>query len=354
MKKLTITSLVLALVLTLSVVALGAPTPQNPVTLKVSYNAPETLSTDVVQWEQEHGMGVIFKNIVEAGTGGAIKVELYPNSQLGDNVVSIDMTMSGSMEAVIGTGVLPSVYPKFEVISIPYLFKSPEIAWWVFDNSQYWVDLKEDLRQSTGLRLLAMGQNGVRHFTHKSKFMKTPADLKGEKIRVMESPIFVRMMQAFGANPVPIAWTEVYTSLQTGVVSGHENPVSVIAANNIHEVQDYLTLDGHLWSEDFFVISDEFYSSLPRDMQIVIEQAARQAEVVNRGIESIHSNGPGLSKLVRDGMKVYTPTMEEKEEFAKIAQPAVLEYLEGKIGKDAVQGILDAVVEAEAALGYTQ
>jgi tripartite ATP-independent transporter DctP family solute receptor len=352
MKKIVISSLVIALVLGLSTMVFAAPTPENPVVLRISYNAPEMLNTDVVQWEQEHGLGVIFKNIVESGTGGAIRVELYPNSQLGDNVASIDMTMSGAIEAVIGTGVLPSIYPRFEVISIPYLFKSPEIAWWVFDNSQYWADLKEDLRKTTGLRLLAMGQNGVRHFTHRSKFIKTPDDLRGEKIRVMESPIFVRMMQSFGANPVPIAWTEVYTSLQTGVVAGHENPISVIAANNIHEVQDYLTLDGHLWSEDFMVISDAFYSSLPREMQVIIEQAARQAEVVNRGIETIHSNGPGLSKLIRDGMKVYTPTMEEKEAFARIAQPAVIEYLEDKIGKEPVQGMLDAVAEAERALGY--
>ncbi|NMB17807.1 MAG: DctP family TRAP transporter solute-binding subunit [Firmicutes bacterium] len=344
---LTVSMLIMA-----SVTVMGAPTPQNPAVLKISYNAPELLTTDVVQWEQEHGMGVIFKNLVESGTGGAIKVELYPSSQLGDNVTSIEMVMSGSIEGVIGTGVLPSFYPKFEVISIPYLFKSPEIAWWVFDNTEYWAELEEDLRQTTGLRLLAMGQNGVRHFTHKSKFIKTPADLKGEKMRVMQSPIFVKMMQAFGANPVPIAWTEVYTSLQTGVVDGHENPVSVIAANNIHEVQSYLTLDGHLWSEDFFVISDKLYSSLPTDMQVILKQAAKQAEVVNRGIETIHSTGPGLSKLIREGMKVYTPTMEEKAQFAEVAQPAVIEYLEEKVGKEAVQGMLDAVVEAETALGY--
>lgn len=352
MKKLLLTLLVVCVGLAFSVSAMAAPTPQNPVILKVSYNAPETLNTDVVQWEQEHGLGVIFKNIVEAGTDGAIKVELYPNSQLGDNRSSVELAMSGGVEAVIGTGVLPGFYPQFEVINIPYLFKSAEIAWHVFDNSQYWADLREDLRKTTGLRLLAMGQNGVRHFTHNSKFIKTPEDLRGEKIRVMESPIFVTMMQAFGANPVPITWNELYTSLQTGVVNGQENPVSVIAANNLHEVQKYLTLDGHTWSEDFFVISDSFYSSLPRDMQIVIEQAARQAEVVNRAVETIHSTGPGLSKLIREGMNVYSPTMAEKQAFADVSQPAVIKYLEGKLGAEAVQGMLNAVVEAEEALGY--
>lgn len=353
-KRITFISMIaLCLILVASMVGLAAaPTPENPAVLRLTYNAPESLDTKVVQWEQEHGMALIFKNIVESGTSGAVKVELYPNAQLGDNKAAAEMVMNGAIEASIETGVLPGFYPQFEVINIPYLFKSPEIAWYVFDKSEYWANLKEDMRKKTGLRLLAMGQNGVRHFTHSKKFIKTPADLKGEKIRVMQSPIFVKMMEAFEANPVPISFSELYTSLQTGVVNGEENPVSVIAANNLHEVQDYLTMDGHLWSEDGFIINDSFFSSLPEEFQDVIMQAARQAEVTNRGIETIHSNGPGIEKLIGDGMKVYVPTMKEKQAFADVAQPAVVEYLQEKFGEEVVSGMLEAVDEAEKVLGY--
>ena len=297
-------------------------------------------------------MGYIFKNIVESSSNGAIKVELYPNSQLGDNKASMEMVMDGSLEACIETGVIPGIYPEFQVISIPYLFKSPEIAWYVFDNSKYWADLKKDFTAKTGMRLLSMGQNGVRHFSHSSKVFKTPADLKGEKIRVMQSPIFVKMMEAFGANAVPMAWSELYTSLQTGVVSGQENPISVVVANNLQEVQQYITLDGHLWSEDGFLMNEAFFQSLPKVFQDIILQAARQAEATNRGIETIHSNGPGFEKLVNEGINIYVPSMSEKQAFADVAQPPVVEYLKEEIGDSAVDGMLNAVKDAEAALGY--
>ena len=353
MKRLTgLLILILGLMLVASSAFAADPTPQKPAVIRISYNAVELMNSKIVQWEPEHGMGTIFKNIVESSTDGAIKVELYPNAQLGDNKASYEMIRSGLLEAAIGTGVLPIFFPEFEVISIPYLFKSPEIAWHVFDNSSYWKGFMERFRQRTGMRLLAMGQNGVRNFTHKTKFIKSPADLRGEKIRVMQSPIFVEMMKSFGANAVPIAWSELYTALQTGVVNGQENPISVILGGSLYEVQKYMTMDAHLWSEDSLVINEKFYSSLPKDMQNIIRQAAKIAETTNRGIETIHSMGPGLETLKERGMVVYVPTDKEKEAFAKIAQPAVVKYLEGKIGKDPVQGILKAVDEAERALGY--
>lgn len=346
--------LALGLALVSSVVSAQTinPTPQKPAVIRISYNAVELMGSKIVQWEPEHAMGTIFKNMVETASDGAIKVELYPNAQLGDNKASYEMLRAGNIEGVIATGVLPIFFPEFEVISIPYLFKSPEVAWYVFDNTKYWKDLGERLRQKTGMRLLAMGQNGVRNFTHKDKFIKTPADLKGEKIRVMQSPIFVNMMQAFGANAVPIAWSELYSALQTGVVKGQENPISVIIGGSLFEVQKYMTMDAHLWSEDSFVINDKFYSSLPKQYQNIIKQAAKVAETTNRGVETIHSMGPGLELLKEKGMKVYVPTDAEKEAFAKVAQPAVRKYLEEKLGKAPVQGIVDAVSEAEKALGY--
>ncbi len=328
------------------------PTPQKPAVIRISYNAVELMNSKIVQWEPEHGMGTIFKNIVESGTDGAIKVELYPNAQLGDNKASYEMLRAGNIEAVIATGVLPIFFPEMEVISIPYLFKSPEIAWWVFDNSDYWKGFAERLRKRTGMRLLAMGQNGVRNFTHKDKFIKSPADLKGEKIRVMQSPIFVEMMKSFGANAVPIAWSELYSALQTGVVKGQENPISVIIGGSLYEVQKYITLDAHLWSEDSLVINDKFWNSLPEEYQVIIKQAAKQAETTNRGIETIHSMGPGLETLKERGMKVYVPTDAEKQAFADVCQPAVRKYLEGKLGKEPIQGIFEAVAQAEKALGY--
>ncbi len=321
-------------------------------TIRISLNAPERLNTEVVQWEQEYGMADIFKHIVEARTGGRVAVEIYANSQLGDHKSSTEMVQSGGLEATIGTGVMGQFFPAFDVLSIPYLFKSEEIAWDFLDNSQFFKDMKAEIEKETGMTIIAMGQNGVRHFTHSKKQIKTPADLKGERIRVMTSPVFVEMMKAFGADAVPIAWTELYTSLQTGVVDGEENPISVIAGNGIYEVQNYISLDGHLWSEDYFILNSAFLHALPADIQQIIHAAARQAEVVNRAVETIHSQSTGLTKLAEMGMEIYVPSVAEKQMFADIAQPAVLKYLKTKIDPKYVDGIIAAVKESEARCGY--
>ena len=321
-------------------------------TIRIAINAPETLNTPIVQWEQEYGMANIFERIVEARAGGRINVEVYTDGQLGDHKAVCEMVQSGALESAVGTGTMGQFFAPFEILYIPYLFKSEEIAWDVLDNSAFWQDFKKDFSEATGMTLIAMGQNGVRHFTHTNKAIKTPADLKGERIRVMTSPIFVEMMKAFGADAVPIAFAELYTSLQTGVVDGEENPISVISANSFAEVQHYLTLDGHLWSEDYFIMNTAFFESLPADLQQIIMVAAHQAEVVNRAVETIHSQSSGLSYLAGEGMEIYSPTVAEKQAFADVAQPPVIEYLRGKIDSKYIDGLLEAVVDSETKYGY--
>ena len=330
----------------------AAPAADADFVLRIATNGPAILSTEILQWEPENGLSFIFENIVEARSGGRIAVEVYPGGQLGDHLAASEMVQSGSLEAVVGTGVMANFFAEFEVLYIPYLFKSEEIAWEFLDNSEYWADFKRRFRKDTGMMILAMGQNGTRHFTHAEKIFTSPKDLAGERIRVMTSPIFVEMMQAFGADPVPIPWGELYTSLQTGVVSGQENPISVIATNSLYEVQGYITLDGHLWSEDYFILNEAFYNSLPPDLRQIVLAAARQAEVVSRGIETIHSQGPGLRRLQEVGMKIYVPTTQEKQAFADIAQPPVLEYLRERVGSETLERLLSDVALAEERMGY--
>lgn len=320
--------------------------------IRVAINAPESMDTDVVQWEQEFALANIFEHIVEARAGGRVNVEVYANGQLGDHKAVCEMVQSGGLEAAVGTGTMGQFFAPFEILYIPYLFKSEELAWEVFDNSEFWVEFKEDFEEGTGMALLAMGQNGTRHFTHTKKQIQTPADLKGERIRVMTSPIFVEMMKAFGADAVPIAWNELYTSLQTGVVDGQENPISVISTQGLWEVQDYITLDGHLWSEDYFIMNADYLRSMPEDLQQIIQAAARQAEVTNRAVETIHSQSTGLANLAKVGMSIYTPSVAEKQQYADIAQPPVLEYLRDKVDARYIDGLLAAVADAEKKYGY--
>ena len=148
------------------------------------------------------------------------------------------------------SGAIAGYFKPAMVLDIPYLFSSAPVAWKVLDG-KFGDELAAALLDKTGMRVLAYGETGFRNFTNSKRPIKSPEDLKGLKIRVMETPLYITLVKALGAAPTPIAWTETYTSLQQGVVDGQENPVSVIIQAKFAEVQKYLTLDGHTYGADF-------------------------------------------------------------------------------------------------------
>ncbi len=188
---------------------------------------------------------------------------------------------------------------------------------------------------------------GFRHFTNSVRPIKTPADLKGLKIRVMETPVYVNMLKAVGANPTPIAWTELYTALQTGVVVGQENPVGSILSAKLYEVQKYMTLDGHVYGVDWFIINEKFYKSLPPDLQYIILDSAQISSTVSRGVMN-YLNAAGLDQLAAAGMQIYSPTDAEMEQFRKAMQPPVIDYLKTKVDPKLIDELLKTVKDAVA------
>jgi len=299
----------------------------------------------------EEAMAKYFKAFVESRSNGMVKVKLLGNSILGSNREMLEMVRGGSLDICTSTGAIGSMFPKFEVIYMPYVFASEEIAWWVFDNSKFWKNLMAEMEAETNLRSLGIGQNGVRNFTNNVRQVETPADLKGLKIRVMESPLYVRMIDAFGAQATPIGWNELYMSLQTKVVDGEENPVSIIAAGKLHEVQKYLTLDGHTWSEDLLVINSKRIKSLPKEVQHLLTIAGQRCAVAGRQAEELNTLLLKLP-LLRKTMKIYKPTQAQIAEFKEIARPPVEAWLRERVGNETVDRFLAAVREAEKSLGY--
>jgi tripartite ATP-independent transporter DctP family solute receptor len=209
--------------------------------------------------------------------------------------------------------------------------------------------MAEDCLKKTGMRVLAYGETGFRNFTNSVRPIKSPADMKGFKIRVMESPVYVNMVKALGAAPTPIAWTETYTALQQKVVDGHENPVSVILSFKLYEVQKYITLDGHSYGVDFILINEKFYQSLPKETQVILKASAINAGLIGRGIQQLNS-AVGISLLKEKGMEIYSPTTKERAMFREAAQKPVMDYIEKQIGKAWIDKLLKAVKEAEAEL----
>jgi len=328
------------------------PTPEDPITLRLGHeNRGHWPDGEGEFPDAEHAFALVFKSILEADTNGAVKVEIFPNSTLGSAKEMTESVQIGTLDLAITTGAMGGFYPEFQVINIPYAFQSPEIAWWLFDNSEFWNDLMDDMAEETNIRALGMGQNGIRNFTNNERPIKEPADMEGLKFRVMESPIYVKTVEALGGNAVPIAWGELYTSLQTGVVDGQENPVSIIELGKLYEVQTYLTMDGHTWSESMMVINDDLYNDLPASIQQSIKKAAHHGTVTNRSIEEMKSWITSYEP-VKENMEIYTPTPEQMKKFRETAQPEVLEWLRGQIGDEVVDDFLEAVEEAEEELGY--
>lgn len=301
---------------------------------------------DAANWQtsKKGAAGIIFKNIVEGETG--IKVELFPAKALGNESELVQQVQEGTTQMAIVSGGMSKVCKAASVLDIPYTFASPVIAWDVLDG-KFGQELGEYCMKKTGLRTLAYGETGFRNFTNDKREIKTPADMKGLKFRVQPIPLYLEMVKGLGGEPTPIAWSELPNALSTGVVDGQENPVGTIYNNKLHKLQKYMILDGHVYGADFIVINDEYFQMFSPAEQAIIKKAARIAGTMGRAIQEFNT-AEGVTKVVAEGMKVYSPTAAELAQFKQLAQPAVKKWLANELGKDSVwiEKLDKAVAEA--------
>jgi TRAP-type transport system periplasmic protein len=315
-----------------------------PIEIKLAHADPPDIFTS-----KKAAGSTIFKQLVEVETGGAVEVKLFPAGQLGGEREVAEATKVGTIQMGMLSGPLANFYKEAQVLDIPYLFSSYPVAWKVLDG-WFGKEMAEDCLKKTGMRILCYDQVGFRNFTNSARPIKSPADLKGLKIRVMESPVYIALIKALGGSPTPISWTETYTSLQQKVVDGQENPVTSIKYAKLYEVQKYLTLDGHTYGVSFMLINEKFFQTLPKETQAIMKTHAITAATVARGIDTIDST-LGIQFLKEKGMEIYAPTAKEKVMFREAAQKPIIEYLEKQIGRTWIDKILKAVKEAEAVVG---
>ena len=287
-----------------------------------------------------------FKSLVETRSDGRLKIEIYPNSQLGSEREMFEGVMMGTTQMTwSGTAVLAGWIPEISVLNLPYLFNSPVVAFKVLDGD-FGRDLNKLLIEKTGLRFLSYGHIGFKHFTNNVRPIKTPADLKGLKIRTRENPTEIQMVKSLGASATPIAWGELYTSLQQGVVDGEENPTSMIQVAKLYEVQKYLTLDGHIFGVEPICINEKFYQSLPDDLKFIVADSASIASMVYRGLMELGSASDILDLTVK-GMEIYAPSPAEVAQFKEVCQVPVKESLVKEIGNEWVDKLFGAIKQAE-------
>src|SRR3954470_4268507 len=263
-----------------------------------------------------------FAEQVSTLTNGSIKVETYANTQLGDAVANVQSLRNGTIAfTVVSASNLNQVVPQMDMFSLPFLFKNEAHFWWFLaqPQSEELVKALED----KGIKKLGYMDSGSRNF-FTQKPIKTPADLKGQKIRVMASPVMVRTMEAMGATGVPVAWAELYTALQTGVVDGAENNHPSVVAKKFYEVSKYYTLDEHMRIPDLLVVSTKFLNSLTPQQQAAVMQAGQRMQAYMRGAWKI-SETKDLQALKSNFTEIVTP---DKAPFVKAVSGLVQE--EGK------------------------
>ena len=310
--------------------------------LKLAHADPIDVATS-----RKHAQAVAFASLVNARAGGRINVKVYGAGALGAEREYVEAVKLGTVQAGIASGVIANFFPSAMVTDIPFLFPSAQVAWAVMDGP-FGQKLSAQFLKETGMRNLAFAEVGFRNFTNNVRPIKSPADMKGLKIRVQETPLYVTMVRALGANPTPIAWTETYTALQTRVVDGQENPVPTILMAKLHEVQKFVTLDGHVYGVDWFVINERFFQSLPADLKYIVLDSAQIASGVGRGVSQLIS-AQGVQVLTDSGNQVYVPTEAELELFRKATQQPVIDWLKTKIDQKLINDALAAVNQVVAA-----
>lgn len=291
-----------------------------------------------------------FKSIVETRTDGRFKVESYPNKQMGGMKDTMEQCARGVVWATASqnSGTLATAFKEVQVLEIPYLFQTTEVGLKVL-NGPYGQDLTDRIAKKTGLRVAAWLPSSFRNFSNNKKPIHSPEDMEGLRIRCMPVPIHMKMVEALGASPTPIAWSELYTALQTGVVDGQENAPYVLILGKLQEVQDYYSLDHHLLNIALFFFNEKWYQSLSPEDQWTMSFAARQAQLAFLGV--IKATESKDIKTLSEDMEINGITPDNFEKFKNAAQPAVIEELKKKVDPQAIDKLLEAVAQAEKELG---
>jgi TRAP-type C4-dicarboxylate transport system substrate-binding protein len=290
------------------------------------------------------------KAYVERYSRGRVVVEHYPAGQLGNFRQSVEQVQLGTLEMTSTTGGgISNIFGPIQAFDIPYLFASDRVIDKFMMDPIVNAKLRKDVLEATQtVRLMGMsGDHGWRSFFTNVP-VKKASDLKGVKIRTIESPITMELARAVGANPTPIPWQELYTSLATGIVNGTKNSLSDIVDMSFTDFLKHGVLDRHTYIIFFWWINDPWLKSLPADLQEVVHDGYYAMTTTCNGlIDSLAL--PKFAKWEKLGGKLHIPTAEEKATFLP-GQKAVADWYVNKYGSDYYDLIKAGVKRAEDAI----
>jgi TRAP-type transport system periplasmic protein len=236
-----------------------------------------------------------------AKLGNKAKVTVYGSSQLGGDREMIQKLKLGTLDMALPSTVMSSEVDLFGIFEMPYIVKDrAHMA--KIEKDVFWPKIAPEAEKK-GLRVLAVWENGVRHLTNSKRPIKAPADLAGIKLRVPEGKWRVKMFQAYGANPSPMKFSELFTALQTGVMDGQENPFTQIYSAKLHEVQKFLSLSGHVYTPAYLTVGSNKWNSLPADVRKILEDTARETQAYVYEVAA-KDDADLLAKLRSGGVQV--------------------------------------------------
>ncbi|MFE7060817.1 TRAP transporter substrate-binding protein [Sutcliffiella sp. NPDC057660] len=251
-----------------------------------------------------------FKEEVEELTDGKLTIEIYENGSLGDDVELLEGLSIGTADIWVGgAGVLSGSSNTAQIFTVPFMFENQEHFNTVY-NGEIGEEISDLITEESGNRILSYLDRGARMLTV-DKEVETPDDLAGLKIRVPDSPVFVKSWETLGAAPTPMAFGEVFTALQQGVIDGQENPLSLIYNSKFNEVVDYLVKTEHVREPITIVISDSKFQSLDSELQEALMQAAN-GKAKEFAAEEVSSGEAGyLKELEEAGMTIIEPDLAQ-------------------------------------------
>ena len=279
-----IAALALMAIMTLAMQAARAG---SPITAKLAHSLSATSHYQVGAEK--------FKELVESRTNGAVAIEIYPATQLGAERDLFEGLSMGTIEFSIGTSaVLGQTFQvTTDIFAMPWLYSSSEQFYKFMDS-----DLAKKIYSplmNNGLEVLACYGSGFRQLSNNVRPINTLEDVKGLKIRCPEAAIYINTFEAIGIAPTPLAWTEVFSGLQTGVIDGQETPMSVFLSDNLGEVQKYFAFTNYMIDPIIFAVSSRFLDSLTPEQQQIVRDSAYEAAVHERRyIDELEERGVGI------------------------------------------------------------
>lgn len=330
--------------------ATAAATADGTTQSEASYSAESPLTLQIGNGVDDENPQTIalnkFGKALEEATGGRIKYELFSNSSIGSDEEMVEMVRTNTLQMTEANITLKDYVPEMYAFGLPYLFHNYEDAYNYLTNADKAKEMWSKLETDTNLKKMAIYLNGSRALTTKGKSVKSPADLKGVKIRSMTSKVSQDTIEALGGTPVPMAYSELYVAMQTGVVDGQDNGISNVYSSKFYEVQDHFYKTEHGYTINCVYINSDFYNSLTDEDQAAFDQLAKQylEDEYSKDMDEYYKTAEAA--LVENGMTIVEQSEMDMQAFYDSAD----EMIEKNYMSDPTYA--DVVNDVKAFCGY--